>query len=257
MILTVDIGNSNIVSVLYGTDGEKISDDRRLTLKESSYEKYQDIFEDTDIKLGGHKPQAVMLSCVVPSVRDAVMDVLSGIYPESPIYNLQRDTVPGLKIRLKQPRELGADIIATSLGAYKKYGGTSIVADLGSATKISVISEKFEFYGGIIMPGIEFQARSLNQMIPHLPLIEIKKPEMVLGNGTTESIQSGIIYGTLDAVKGLSDRIEKEMGTSCRRIITGGLSRLYTKEELGDFCYDEFLLNEGLYYAALELKGGK
>lgn len=250
MILTLDIGNSNIVSVLYDNEGKIIKDDRRLTVREANYEKYKKIFKDlvVDMDLNINLLQSVVISCVVPYITSVIMDVLKEIFPKSKIIELSLDKVAEMVIKLNEPRELGQDIIATSVGAYSKYKGTTIVADLGSATKLSIINDKKEFLGGLILPGIEFQARSLNQMIPHLPLIDVVKPKSVIGNGTSECIQSGIIYGSLAAIIELANEIEDELGIKCNRVITGGLSKLFTKEELEGYTYDEFLLSDGLYY---------
>lgn len=250
-ILTLDIGNSDIVSVLYQADGRRLGDQRKSTIKEESYKKYNDFFRELDSDLAIEEPPAaVIVSCVVPYIREMVLEVLDKVYPDSRIYRVAPGMVPDLIVEMPDPRELGADLAATAVGAYQKYRDIVIIADLGSASKLTVIDEDYRFIGGIIMPGIGFQAKSLHQMIPHLPEIELKKPASVMGRDTISSIQSGIINGALQSVLGLAREVEKETGRKCRKVITGGLAKLFSAKDLEDFEYDEFLLSDGLYHIA-------
>lgn len=249
-ILTLDIGNSDMVAVLYDLDGNHLADDRRPTIKEENFKKYRSYFHELNTRFSGDTPKAIILSCVVPYVRETVLDIMAEIYAASRRINVAPGIVPEMNVMLEEPRELGADIIATNVGAYHKYHDWAIVADLGSATKLSVIDGAFNFHGGIIIPGIAFQARSLHQMIPHLPDIELKKPERIIGNDTISSIQSGIINGSLSAVIELARRIDREIGHTCKKVITGGLVKLFPPEDLVDLEYDEFLLSDGLYQIA-------
>ncbi len=250
-ILTLDIGNSDIVSALYRGDGRRMGDQRRATIKEESYRKYTEFFQALNADLAIEEPPtAVIISCVVPYIREMVLEVLDKVYPSSRIYRMAPSMVPDLTVEMEDPRELGADLAATAVGAYQKYGDIVIIADLGSASKLTIIDETYRFIGGIIMPGISFQAKSLHQMIPHLPEIELKKPASVMGRDTISSIQSGIINGALQSVLGLAREVEKETGRRCHKVITGGLAKLYSAEDLEDFEYDEFLLSDGLFHIA-------
>lgn len=250
-ILTLDIGNSDMVAVLYDRFGTHLADDRQPTIKEENFRKYRSYFHRINEAFQEEQPEAVIISCVVPYVRETILNVIGEIYPDSRRINVAPGIVPEMNVMLDEPRELGADIIATNVGAYYKYHAWTVVADLGSATKLGVIDGEFNFHGGIIIPGIAFQARSLHQMIPHLPEIELKKPERIIGNDTISSIQSGIINGTLAAVIELARRVEKETGQICKKVITGGLVNLFAADDLEDFEYDEFLLSDGLYQIAL------
>lgn len=245
-ILTLDIGNSDMVAVLYDLEGNHLADDRQMTIKEENFKKYRTYFHDLNEKFQETAPRAVIVSCVVPYVRETLLAVIGEVYPESRHINVAPGIVPEMNVMLEEPRELGADIIATNVGAWHKYHDWTVVADLGSATKLGVIDGDFNFHGGIIIPGIGFQARSLHQMIPHLPEIELKKPARIIGNDTISSIQSGIINGSLAAVIELARRIDQETGHTCRKVITGGLVNLFDPEDLEDFEYDEFLLSDGL-----------
>ncbi|HHT21063.1 MAG TPA: type III pantothenate kinase [Tissierellia bacterium] len=251
MILTVDLGNSNLVTVLYDDGANRLDDDRRDTIKEESYARYRDYFQDV-LDLFGH-PQitAVTTSCVVPYLRNLLREVVRDVFPEAKHFQLQYSMVPELDIRLSEPREIGADLIATAYGALGKYDQPTIIADMGSATKLTVVDRPEVFLGGIIMPGVAFQAKSLHLMIPHLPKMTPAKPEKVIGYDTMTSIQSGIVNGSLAAITELAKKIEQEIDQDCQWVITGGIAKLYSPEDLAKYRYDEFLLSDGLCYLTL------
>lgn len=255
MILTIDIGNSNIVSALYNWHGERMADDRRETLKVADAHAYNMIFSYIERALYSDDYQAIILSCVVPAITDCVAQALAKRYRGVKLINLSYNSAPPFNCYLDRPHELGADIIATTFGAFHKYKQPTIIADLGSATKITLIEEQQTFSGGIIMPGMYFMAKSLHSMIPQLPVVEMEKPQRRLGRNTIESIQSGIINGTLCSIIEQAERIEEECGRPCTWVITGGLSKLFSKEELSRYQYDEFLLSDGLFAIAKNLMG--
>ena len=251
MILTVDLGNSNLVTVLYDDKGRRVDDDRRDTIKEENYSRYRNFFQDVIDQFGMPEITTVTTSCVVPYLRNLLREVVSDMFPGAKHFQLQYNMVPNLKIHLKEPREIGSDLIATAYGALGKYDQPTIIADLGSATKLTVVNHPETFMGGLIIPGIPFQAKSLHQMIPHLPKIKLAKPDKIIGNDTMEAMQSGIINGALAGIIGLAEQIEKEVGQDCTWLITGGVSKLFSPKDLGRFHYDEFLLSDGLCYLTL------
>ncbi len=242
MIYTVDIGNSNIVGVVFDSNGTIVYDSRMETIKTNDREGYLDLFKK-EKKNFSEKPEALVLSCVVPAVQDLVIEVLNEVF-DCQVINLNVQLLDDIEIKLDNPLELGADILATTYGAISEYNLPCIVADLGSATKITAIDENSVFLGGIIMQGIGFTASSIHDMIPHLPNIEIEKPDKIIGHNTIECIQSGVINGAIAAVCEVTRRIEVEVGAKCKKIITGGYSKLF--DETCDLVYDEFLLSKGL-----------
>jgi type III pantothenate kinase len=127
-----------------------------------------------------------------------------------------------------------------------KYHTPIIVADLGSATKLSAINAKGEFAGGIIMPGLRIAQDALNRFIPHLPQIPLVIPKSVLGIDTITAMQAGLMFSTIDSIIGIACRIENEFDQECTKILTGGLSILI-KDDTNSFVYEPFLLNEGLF----------
>lgn len=250
MILTIDIGNSNIVSVVY--DGEKrLLDDRCETVRQNSYNIQSLIFTKIRkvLNLENEKLEFVVLSCVVPSIQKSVIRALEDVF-KCEVKTFNYATIKDMKIEMENPLVVGSDLLATNAGAWFKYKEACIICDLGSASKIMYIDENFVFTGGIIMPGIYFQAKSLHDMIPQLPIIDIELPKSVLGHDTESCIQSGIINGTYQAILGLSREIEEKAGRKCRKILTGGLAKIYLEGDIDEFIYDEFLLNDGMNYIA-------
>lgn len=249
MILTIDIGNSNIVSIVYDDLGNKVFLKRENTLKEVGYQEYYTIFDILKEEIG-LSIEAIALSCVVPSMQKHITNSLMDVFGVK-VDMIQTSKVRDLKVSLDNPDELGADYVATAVGAHAKYHQPVIIVDMGSATKIGVIDESLNFLGGVIQPGIGSVTRALKRDIPHLPDIELIQPKSVLGRDTIECIQSGIVNGALASVIELSNQIEHDLNIKCIRILTGGYANLY--HSCVPFIHDESLLNDGLFHY---LKGG-
>jgi type III pantothenate kinase len=246
MLITIDIGNSNIVCVVYSASKERLYDKRFETIKENIEEAYPKFVKEELLFLKVRfNCEAVMLSNVVPAIDQVVFNALKeGLAID--VYRCDLSTVPNFKVMLDDPRELGADFIATSYGAMAKYPLPIIVADLGSATKVSALNLEGNFAGGIIMPGLRIAQDALNRFIPHLPQIPLVVPKSVLGSDTITAMQAGLMYSTIDSIEGIARRIESSFDTRCSKVLTGGLSILI-HDDTKDFVYEPYLLNEGLF----------
>ncbi len=246
MLLTIDIGNSNIVCVVYSDSKEKLYDARYETIKEDIKSAYNDFVLNQILPLKEkYNLEAFIVSSVVPSVDQVFFDTVE-MNLEIKGFKCNTETVSEFEILLTNPKELGADFIATSYGAMCKYNTPIIVADLGSATKLSAINSKGQFAGGIIMPGLRISQDALNRFIPHLPTIPLDIPKSVLGIDTITAMQAGLMFSTIDSITGIAQRIENEFNEKCTRILTGGLSVLI-KDHTESFIYEPFLLNDGLF----------
>lgn len=239
MVLTIDVGNSNTVIMVYN-EGENTYKKRIITEKNNVIEYYTKMLEMKDEDM-----DCIVLSCVVPKIFDDIMAVLENNF-DTKIIVVRPDTVSSLEILLEDPQTIGADFIATSMGAIDKYDLPVIVADVGSATKLTYTDENGAFLGGTIMPGLGTSIKALHEFIPHLPQTKMALPEKVIGSNTEMAIQSGIIYGLVGQIEGLAKRMEEEQGKQCVKIITGGYASLI-KDQLDGFIYDPHLLNDGLY----------
>ena len=245
MLLTIDIGNSNVVLVLYDEQGNRHFDARAETYKsvdEASYRTWM----QTHIFNHHLEFDAFIISNVVPLI-DAIFFNLMKELSNKPGFRIHVSQFPEFNIDLEHPAELGADLIATRFGALAQFKGPIIIADCGSANKISVLDRDGTFKGGLIMPGIKVSQDALNQFIPHLPSIPLTLPDSIIGQDTVHAMQSGLMYSNISAIEGISKRIEAELKQPCTRLLTGGLSHPIASA-LPEFIHVPYLLNDGLYH---------
>lgn len=245
MIVTIDIGNSNVVIVVYNNKGQILYQKREETEKSNIDQIYTTYFND--IKQNVHQScEGVVLASVVPSVTMNVLKILENVFGVKP-FNIKTTNVPEFKIHLDNPNELGADFIASAYGAIAKEKVPAIIADMGSATKLSIINENQQFLGGVIIPGIGISSQALTQFIPHLPEIKLELPQCIIGHDTISSMQSGLLYGVIGSVEGIAYRIEKQLGKKHHKILTGGFANI-VHQSMKDFEFEPNLVNDGLYY---------
>jgi type III pantothenate kinase len=179
------------------------------------------------IELGSAAVQAeagLAVSSSVPAVTAAFREMAHRWF-RVPLVVIEPGVRTGMQILYDNPKEVGADRIANAVGAFDLYGGPSIVVDLGTATTFDVISAAGEYMGGAIAPGIEISLDALFAHAAALRRIELVEPRHVIGKSTVESIQSGVIYGSVAMVDGLCRRIAEELGEPAV-IATGGLAAL-------------------------------
>jgi type III pantothenate kinase len=149
-------------------------------------------------------------------------------------------------VLVDNPTELGADRLCDSIAAFEKYGGPCIVVDFGTATKFEVISERGEYLGGAIAPGLGLSADALFSRAARLSRVDIKRPAKVIGTNTTGHLQSGLYYGYIGLVDGILERIFEELGHKPRVIATGGLARMVAADSRYIAEIDDMLTLDGL-----------
>lgn len=245
MIITMDIGNSNIVIVVYDNDDQRVFELREETKKENSSNYYSNMFTKVLSQISG-KIEGVIVASVVPLITEQVLNLCKSIFGVKP-YDVKPSTIPEFVIHLDNPNELGADFIASAYGAISKNKVPAVIADLGSATKLSIIDNNNHFLGGVIIPGIQVSSEALVQFIPHLPEIELQLPKDIIGHDTITSMQSGLLYGVIGSVEGIANRIEKQLNLKMHRILTGGYSNI-VNSEMQDYQFEPYLVNDGLVY---------
>ncbi|MCQ2798390.1 MAG: type III pantothenate kinase [Bacilli bacterium] len=189
------------------------------------------------------KIDGVIISSVVPSKTSLYVDMASD-------WGVKALTVgpglkTGLKLKVDYPSEVGADLIADSVGALTKYGPGCLIVDLGTANKYILLDKDGAFAGLSIAPGVRISINALVDGAAALPEISLKAPKHVIGTNTLDCMNSGIIYGTQFEIEGFAAAFEKEAGYPLKKVITGGNSR-YVIEHLNDFTYDENLTLFGL-----------
>lgn len=245
MIITIDVGNSNIVVVVYNQNNQQVFKLREKTKKEDARSYYIDLFNHVKNSLND-KIEGVIIASVVPSITTLLLELCENIF-EKETYNVKPSTIPEFIIHLDNPNELGADFIASAYGAIAKNMTPAVIADMGSATKLSVIDDNLHFLGGVIIPGIQVASKALVQFIPHLPEITLQLPKDIIGHDTISSMQSGLLYGVIGSVEGITNRIEKQLNKKLHRILTGGYSNIVANE-MKAHIFEPTLINDGLVY---------
>lgn len=247
MILVCDVGNTNIVLGVYqgeellrawriSTDRNKTSDEYGVSIKQLfEYEKF-DMGEIED----------VIISSVVPSIMYALENMSRRYLKREPII-IGPGIKTGIKIVYDNPKEVGADRIVNAVAAYEKYGGPITIVDFGTATTFCAISERGDYLGGVISPGIVISSEALFQKASKLPRVELVKPDKVLNKNTINSMQSGIIYGYVGMVDYIVEKMEEELGVKSKEVIaTGGLSSVIASESKMITKIEKMLTLEGL-----------
>ncbi|MCI5550253.1 MAG: type III pantothenate kinase [Clostridiales bacterium] len=226
MILTLDIGNTNIKAGVF--NGPELVDYWRISTDRT---KSSDEYGILLLNLFAHSKidpavDGIIMSSVVPTINFTIEHMCSNYFNQTPM-----QVVPGIKtginLKYENPRELGSDRIVNAVAAYELYGGPCIFIDFGTATTFGVVSERGEFLGGAICPGIKLASEALTERTSRLPKIELVKPESVIGRNTVSNMQSGLVYGFIGQVTYLIDCMKRELGAPNAKVIaTGGMSRL-------------------------------
>ena len=246
MILAIDIGNSNIVIGV--CDGKEILfRDRISTNHTATALEYVSIFRTAFILNGiDHKEiTGVVMSSVVPDVT-GVVKAAAEKYTESKALVVGPGIKTGLSIIIDNPAQLGSDLVVDAVAGINNYPLPLIIIDMGTATTLSVINERGDYMGGMIMPGVAVSYDSLISRTSQLPKIALEPPKRVIGRNTVECMKSGILYGNAGALDGLIDRINEELGTQCTVVATGGLAGVITPLCRSKIILDHDLLLKGL-----------
>ena len=245
MILTIDVGNSNIVVGAF--DGDSLAFSARLnTDKKRLSDEYAIDLRNIFALYGAHRSlEGAILSSVVPGLTPVLKRAIRLVFDLDALV-VGPGIKTGMNIRIDNPAQLGADLLVGAVAAVQKYGAPCIVWDLGTATTVSAIDQNGAFRGGAIMPGV---ATSLDSLISNASLLQrvhIKAPERAIGTNTGDSLRSGAVLGTASMMEGMCDRIEEELGVSATVIVTGGLGKEIAAACRRETVYDGRLLLDGL-----------
>ncbi len=246
VLLAVDVGNTNIAFGIF--KGEEIINQWRIgTDKTKTSDEYGVLFRSLlELKgVGSGSIKGAVICCVVPPLQRILISMVKSYFDVNPVL-IEPGIKTGMPILYKDPKEVGADRIVNAVAAFHEYKRSVIVVDFGTATTFDCISEKGEYLGGTIAPGLLISAEALFEAASKLPKVEITRPKTVIGKTTVQSIQSGLVYGCAGLVDGIVTRIKKEIGTNPKVIATGGLAYLISPESLTIEEVDEFLTLRGL-----------
>ncbi len=247
MILTADIGNTNITLGIFQDDDiifiSRLSTDRRRTESQYAVE-LKNILRLENIETD--KIDGSIISSVVPELTRTIKQAVKMVTDCDSLV-VAAGIKNGLKIATDNPKELGSDLVAGAVGAIAQYPLPCLVMDLGTATKISVIDEGGIFLGCTIAPGVEISLNALSKGTSQLPAIELSAPANAIGTNTIECIRAGTVLGNACMLDGMADRLEKELGKPIKTLVaTGGLAK-----EIVGCCKKEIIYNKDLVLEGL------
>jgi type III pantothenate kinase len=187
----------------------------------------------------------VIISSVVPPVNWTLAEMARIYFGQKALF-VEPGVKTGMSVLVDNPLEVGADRIVNGVAAFHKYGGPCIVVDFGTAITFDVVSERCEYLGGVIAPGLGISSEALFARTAKLPRVEIKDPGKVIGTNTVTHMQAGLYYGAVDMVDGMLTRIKAELGKEAVVVATGGHAKLVTRGSKHIQHTDEFLTLAGL-----------
>jgi len=250
MILTMDIGNTNTVLGLYEGDDLKthwrISTDRNKTPDEYGM-LFRNLFKSADIT--DDAVNSIIISSVVPPILRILKKTAYRYFNVNPLV-IGPGVKTGMNIKMDNPKEVGADRIVNAVAGHQFYQGPLIIVDFGTATTFCAISEKGEYLGGAIAPGIGISSEALFSQSAKLPRIELIDPGHAIGKNTIDGMKSGIVYGFVGQVEYLVKKFKKELSKEAVVIATGGLVSLIAAETDSIDYVEPFLTLKGLKHIA-------
>ncbi|MBC7331721.1 MAG: type III pantothenate kinase [Synergistetes bacterium] len=246
MLLTLDVGNTNIVIGFY-KDSELLRAWRLATDRDKTKDEYA-ILLDSILRMSKIDPteiNGVVGASVVPPLVEPITKVVKEMLAHRILWVSYKLDL-GIKLAVDNPTSVGADRIANAVGAFFLYGAPVIVVDMGTALTWCAIDEEGNWLGGAIFPGIKIASEALFSKTALLPKVELRKPMSSIGKTTEENIQSGLIYGYASMIDGMVRRIKREIGEHSFVVATGGLIDLVAEESKEINLVNPWLTLEGL-----------
>ena len=240
MLLAIDIGNTTTGAAIFSKE-RIISKNKLLTPPDINI-----LFLKSLVKEDCRKQiKAVSVSSVVPFVDDSLRKSVKGLFGVEP-YFTDYTTDTGIKLKIDNPSEMGADRIADYIGALSLFPPPFIVVDSGTATTFDIINKNYEYIGGSIFPGIELSIKSLAQNTAKLGMIKFGIPGSIIGTNTEDSIKAGIYYNYLGGLSFMIKEYKNIIGSDARVVATGGLTKYFEGKITGIDQYEPDLIYLGL-----------
>ncbi len=230
MLLAIDIGNTNVTLGVF--DGDELRATYRLSTDARRMPDEYAITVNQLLPLNGLSPadvDAAAICSVVPPLTSSFTQLARKHFGVEPLEVGSR-TRTGIRISYDSPRDVGADRIVDAAAAFRTYGGPVVIVDIGTATVFDAVTEQGEYLGGAIAPGISIAAESLFRTTAMLRRVELVAPPSAIGRNTVHAIQSGLVLGYSDLVKGMVGRFRQELGGEATIVATGGLAEIVAAE---------------------------
>ena len=246
MILTVDIGNSNIV--LGGVEGDSIALEARLRtdITKTSDEYCIDLKMILDVyNVAPSEIEGTIIASVVPQVLNSMQTAVKKLTgKESLVVGPGLKT--GLNIKVENPSQTGADLVVGSVAALREHKPPLIIIDMGTATTMTVLDENGALIGGCICPGVKISMDALTDRTALLPGLQLDQPKKAIGRNTIDCMRSGIMMGNACMLDGMVERMEAELGYKTTVIVTGGIAKFIVPMCKTPMIYDKDLIIKGL-----------
>lgn len=247
MLLTVDIGNTNITLGVF--DGKKLRTTFRMTtIQTRTSDEYGMVMCELLVhnEVDVESITDVIIASVVPNVMHSLTSAIIKYFHTKPII-IEAGVKTGIRVASKNPRQVGADRIVDAAAVYELYGGPAIVIDYGTATTFDLVDSDGTFTACVIAPGIRTSAQAMWSMAAKLPEFEIKKPKSILAQDTIACMQAGLVYGQIGQTEYIVKQMKKEFGKENIKVVaTGGLGRIIEKETDAIDIYDPMLTLQGM-----------
>ncbi|MBR4290265.1 MAG: type III pantothenate kinase [Oscillospiraceae bacterium] len=246
MILTVDVGNSNIV--LGVVEGNEIRFEARL--RTDSTKTSDEYCIDLKMVLDVYGVQAKdiegsIIASVVPQVLNSMQTAIKKLTGKAALV-VGPGLKTGLNIQIENPAQTGADLVVGCVAALREHKAPMIVVDMGTATTMIVLDKNSAMIGGCIMPGVKISMDALTDRTALLPGLQLDQPKKAIGRNTIDCMRSGIMMGAACMIDGMIERIEAELGYETTVIATGGIAKFVLPMCKKKIIYDKDLLVKGL-----------
>ena len=246
MILTIDVGNSNIVigavrdeEILFEarlrTDATKTSDEYCIDLKM--------LLEVNQVQPS--QIEGAIIASVVPQVLNSMQTSIKKLTGKTPLV-VGPGLKTGLNIAIENPSQAGADLVVGCVAALREHKAPMIIVDMGTATTMIVVDKNSAMIGGCIIPGVKISKDALTDRTALLPGLQLDQPKRAIGRNTIDCMRSGLMMGAACTIDGMIDRMEEELGYSTTVIATGGIAKFVLPMCRHEIIYDKDLLVKGL-----------
>ena len=246
MILTIDVGNSNIV--IGGVEGDEIVFEARLRTESTKTSDQYCVDLKILMDVYGVDVKAVegcIIASVVPQVLNSMQTAIKKLTGTSSLV-VGPGLKTGLNIAIENPSQTGADLVVGCVAALREHKAPMIVVDMGTATTMIVLDKNSAMVGGCIMPGVKISMDALTERTALLPGLQLDQPKKAIGRNTIDCMRSGLMLGAACMIDGMIQRMEEELGYPVTVVATGGIAKFVVPMCRRSIVYDKDLLIKGL-----------